>query len=41
MSDRNNIDLDSDPCTIVGTRILDAPRALVFAVWTDPKHLAL
>ena len=22
------------------TRILDAPRALVFAVWTDPQHLA-
>lgn len=22
------------------TRILDAPRALVFKAWTDPKHLA-
>jgi uncharacterized protein YndB with AHSA1/START domain len=22
------------------TRIFDAPRALVFAAWTDPKHLA-
>ncbi|MEA2666274.1 MAG: hypothetical protein QOI11_3218 [Candidatus Eremiobacteraeota bacterium] len=24
----------------VFTRTLDAPRALVFAAWTDPKHLA-
>jgi uncharacterized protein YndB with AHSA1/START domain len=22
------------------TRVFDAPRALVFAAWTDPKHLA-
>ena len=22
------------------TRVFDAPRALVFKVWTDPKHLA-
>jgi uncharacterized protein YndB with AHSA1/START domain len=22
------------------TRVLDAPRALVFAAWTDPKHMA-
>jgi uncharacterized protein YndB with AHSA1/START domain len=22
------------------TRVFDAPRALVFEVWTDPKHLA-
>ena len=25
---------------LVYTRILDAPRELVFAAWTDPKHLA-
>jgi uncharacterized protein YndB with AHSA1/START domain len=25
---------------LVLTRTLDAPRALVFEVWTDPKHLA-
>jgi uncharacterized protein YndB with AHSA1/START domain len=36
---RNSIDLDHDPRSIVGTRVLAAPRALVFSVWTDPKHL--
>lgn len=40
MSARNNIDLDWDPEAIIATRVLDAPRDLVFAVWTDPKHLA-
>lgn len=25
---------------LVITRVLDAPRTLVFAAWTDPKHLA-
>ena len=25
---------------IVSTRVLDAPRALVFKVWTDPQHVA-
>ena len=25
---------------ILVTRVFDAPRELVFAVWTDPKHLA-
>ena len=25
---------------VVLTRILDAPRALVFRMWTDPEHLA-
>ncbi len=25
---------------IVATRLLDAPRELVWEVWTDPKHLA-
>jgi uncharacterized protein YndB with AHSA1/START domain len=36
----NSIDLDSDPKVMVGTRLLDAPRELVWSVWTDPKHLA-
>lgn len=40
MSARNNIDLDWDPEAIIATRVLDAPRDLVFAVWTDPKYLA-
>ena len=39
MATRNSIDLDRDPRSIVGTRVLAAPRALVFSVWTDPKHL--
>jgi uncharacterized protein YndB with AHSA1/START domain len=25
---------------LVLTRVFDAPRELVFKVWTDPKHLA-
>jgi uncharacterized protein YndB with AHSA1/START domain len=24
---------------IIQTRLLDAPRELVWAVWTDPKHI--
>ena len=40
MSVRNNLDLEQDPRSIIGTRVLDAPRALVFSVWTNPKHLA-
>jgi uncharacterized protein YndB with AHSA1/START domain len=37
---KNSIDLEQDPRSIIGTRVLDAPRALVFSMWTDPKHLA-
>jgi uncharacterized protein YndB with AHSA1/START domain len=37
---RNSIDLDSDPRAIIGSRIFAAPRELVFAAFTDPKHLA-
>ena len=36
----SGLDLESDPRAIVGTREFDAPRALVFSAWTDPKHLA-
>jgi uncharacterized protein YndB with AHSA1/START domain len=25
---------------IVTTRVIDAPRELVFKAWTDPEHLA-
>src|ERR1700741_3221172 len=25
---------------VVLTRVFDAPRALVFKIWTDPQHLA-
>jgi uncharacterized protein YndB with AHSA1/START domain len=37
---KSSIDLEEDPRSIVGTRVLDAPRTLVFSAWTDPKHLA-
>jgi len=37
---KNSIDLDQDPRSIIGTRVFDAPRDLVFAAFTDPKHLA-
>jgi uncharacterized protein YndB with AHSA1/START domain len=40
VAERNSIDLDSDPRAIIGARVLDAPRSLVFAAWSDPKHLA-
>ena len=40
MSERNSIDLDTDPREIIGMRMFDAPRELVFAAFTDPKHLA-
>ena len=36
----SKVDLASDPRAIIATRELAAPRALVFEVWTDPKHLA-
>jgi uncharacterized protein YndB with AHSA1/START domain len=36
----SRIDLERNPRAIVGTREFDAPRALVFSAWTDPKHLA-
>ncbi len=37
MAAKNSIDLDSDPRVIEGTRLLDAPRKLVFAAFSDPK----
>lgn len=40
MAEENSLDLDQDPRVIIGTRVLDAPRELVWQVWTDPKHLA-
>ena len=40
MSGKNSFELTDDPPAMIGTRVLDAPRDLVFAVWTDPKHLA-
>jgi uncharacterized protein YndB with AHSA1/START domain len=40
MTVKSNLDLETDPRSIIGIREFDAPRALVFSVWTDPKHLA-
>ncbi len=40
MAESNSLDLKQDPRSIVGTRVYDAPRELVWAAWTDPKHLA-
>jgi uncharacterized protein YndB with AHSA1/START domain len=37
---KNSIDLDTDPRSIIGSRVFDAPRTLVFSAFTDPKHLA-
>lgn len=39
MTTANSIDLDRDPRSIIGTRIFNAPRDLVFSAFTDPKHL--
>jgi hypothetical protein len=39
MGEKNSIDLDSDLCSIIGSRLLDAPRELVFSAFTDPRHL--
>ena len=38
MGEKNSIDLDSDLCSIIGSRLLDAPRELVFSAFTDPRH---
>ncbi len=40
MSERSSIDLERDPRSIIGTRVFEAPRALVFQAFSDPKHLA-
>ena len=37
---KNSIDLEKDPRSIIGTRVFDAPRELVFSAFTDPRHLA-
>jgi uncharacterized protein YndB with AHSA1/START domain len=36
----DSLDLEQDPRAIVGSRMFDAPRDLVWSAWTDPKHLA-
>jgi len=36
---KNSLDVEQDARSMVAIRIFDAPRELVFAAWTDPKHL--
>jgi uncharacterized protein YndB with AHSA1/START domain len=40
MAAKSNINLDTDPRVIVGTREYDAPRELLFSAWTAVEHLA-
>ena len=40
MAAKSSVDLDQDPTAIVGSRLIGAPRDLVWSVWTDPNHLA-
>lgn len=40
MSGKNADAADDAARSIVTTRVIDAPRALVFEAWTDPRHLA-
>jgi uncharacterized protein YndB with AHSA1/START domain len=40
MAATSSLDLKTDPRSIIGIREFDAPRELVFAAWTDPKHLS-
>jgi uncharacterized protein YndB with AHSA1/START domain len=38
-SNSNSLDL-SQPTMIIGSRVFDAPRDLVFEAWSNPAHLA-
>lgn len=40
MAAKSSIDLKQDPKVMVGSRLFDAPRSLVYEAWTDPVHLA-
>jgi uncharacterized protein YndB with AHSA1/START domain len=40
VSGKNDLDLETDPRSIIGSRVIDAPRDLVFTAFTDPQHLA-
>lgn len=40
MSVQNSLDRESDPRSLIGMRVFDAPHELVFSAFTDPKHLA-
>ena len=36
----NSIDLETDPRSIIGSRVFNAPREMVFTAFTDPAHLS-
>jgi uncharacterized protein YndB with AHSA1/START domain len=40
VAERNSLDIEQDPRSIITTRVFDAPRELVFEAWTDLQHLA-
>ncbi|HEY6280289.1 MAG TPA: SRPBCC domain-containing protein, partial [Burkholderiales bacterium] len=40
MTVRSDAATKSSEREFVITRIIDAPRVLVFKAWTDPKHMA-
>jgi uncharacterized protein YndB with AHSA1/START domain len=40
MATKNDVDLKTDARSIIAVREFDAPRELVFSLFTDPKHLA-
>jgi uncharacterized protein YndB with AHSA1/START domain len=37
---RSSLDLTGDPRSMIATRVIDAPRELVWQAWTDPARLA-
>ncbi len=41
MAARNNATTTATERELVITRLFDAPRQLVFKVWTDPSHLGI
>ena len=41
MTPKNNSTEEPANREIVTTRVFDAPRALVFKMWTDPKQMAV
>jgi uncharacterized protein YndB with AHSA1/START domain len=40
VAEKSSLDLAQDPKVMIATRVLDAEPALVFAAWTEPRHLA-
>ena len=39
MTEKKQANIENPDPVLVVTRLLDAPRSLVFQVWTDPEHL--